>query len=724
MRFYQFLTLTLLVCLCAKADAQVIEITSGSEHQYIGKQLVSYEDATGQMTINNIVGLPQDSFISHETDVPNLGMNESHYWVKVHLRNSSLDDPLTLLLNQPNLDGVDFFAPDGSGGYKQVHQGEDLPFSERKYQTPSHLFDLNLAKGSEGTYYLRVSALEPVQVPISVAPRYRHFEVLNNRSVLSSIYVGVMLVLMLYNLFVFFSVNDRSYLFYVIYIAIMMVLQVASFGLPFEYLWPNSSFMAKSTFIIWPVLSGLAFIEFSKSYLKLKEISPPLYKGTFILAGAYIITLIMAASGLAQISFQVIQMVAMLLAMYTILMGVAGIRKGYRPARYYLFAWSIFLGGLMIFILKDVGVLPYNEFTNYMMPVGSALEGILLSFGLADRINTLKREKEESQAKALAVSQENERIIREQNVILEQKVTERTAELQESNEELNVTLEHLKETQSQLVEAEKMASLGQLTAGIAHEINNPINFVTANINPLKRDIEDLFLVFSKYDGIDPSTDLKEELKKINALKEELDTDYLKEEINQLLEGMEEGASRTAEIVKGLRLFSRLDEDVLKDADINEGLDATLTILKSEMNGKTDVVREFGDLPLIECYPGKLNQLFMNIINNAIQAIEDRENNEKPGIITIKTMVENEQISVMIRDNGKGMNEATRNRIFEPFFTTKDVGQGTGLGLSIAYKICEMHHGNIQVESEVGKGTNFIITLPLKQPADEDETTGN
>jgi signal transduction histidine kinase len=366
----------------------------------------------------------------------------------------------------------------------------------------------------------------------------------------------------------------------------------------------------------------------------------------------------------------------------------------------------------MIFVMKDQGVLPYNNFTRYTIHIGSAIEVILLSFALADRINILKKEKEASQEEALRVSVENERIIKEQNIVLEERVKDRTFELEESNTELNNTYSDLKIAQSKLVESEKMASLGQLTAGIAHEINNPINFVTANVNPLKRDIADIISIIDRYQALDPEMDMKVQLSEIKELADELELDFLKEEMDELIAGIGEGASRTAEIVKGLRNFSRLDEVDSKFANINEGLESTLKILETVIKAnQVNIEHDFAEIDAIECYPGKLNQLFMNVLMNAIQAVGDNDSSSR--FLVIETSKKNNAIEIRIKDNGVGMPEEVRTRIFEPFYTTKDVGKGTGLGLSIVYSIIEMHNGTIDVHSKVGEGTEFVIRIPLK-----------
>jgi two-component system, NtrC family, sensor kinase len=291
--------------------------------------------------------------------------------------------------------------------------------------------------------------------------------------------------------------------------------------------------------------------------------------------------------------------------------------------------------------------------------------------------------------------------------MLETKVQERTYDLSVANEEISKALKDLQETQTQLVESEKMASLGQLTAGVAHEINNPINFVSANIKPLERDFQDILSIIQKYDE---STD--ENVKEIiNKYKRELDFDYLKEEIFMLLKGIQEGANRTVEIVHSLRNFSRLDEQDLKRADVHDGIDSTLVLLNSSMGGMIHVNKQYGDIPEIDCYPGKLNQVFMNILSNSVYAIKKKFEGQSGGELTITTTQDESNIQISIRDNGTGMPKEVMSKIFDPFYTSKPVGEGTGLGLSIVYKIIENHKGNIQVDSKAEEWTEFIITLP-------------
>jgi signal transduction histidine kinase/streptogramin lyase len=280
--------------------------------------------------------------------------------------------------------------------------------------------------------------------------------------------------------------------------------------------------------------------------------------------------------------------------------------------------------------------------------------------------------------------------------------------LGEQKKELQLMVENLKLTQSQLVQSEKMASLGLLTAGIAHELNNPVNFVGGSVNPLKRDLNELFLFVEKSGKILEDNKLDKIINEVNDLKEKLDFDYLSKEIISLLEGIEEGANRSSQIVKGLRSFSRLDEEKCQLYDLHEGIDSTLILLQNKIRNRIKIRREYGDFEEVECYPSKFNQVILNILTNSIQAIEGK------GEIFIQTIRSGIGVKIIIKDNGKGMSPEIKKKIFDPFFTTKEVGEGTGLGLSISFGIIEQHKGNIDVISETGKGTEFIISLPLTQ----------
>ena len=319
---------------------------------------------------------------------------------------------------------------------------------------------------------------------------------------------------------------------------------------------------------------------------------------------------------------------------------------------------------------------------------------------IANSTLLLREQKEEVETQRDEIELQKEAIVSQRDKVLAAKKA-----LETQKRELENTLGNLKLAQSQLIQSEKMTSMGVLTAGIAHELNNPINFVSGNVGPLRRDIDDLFSLIKIYEESMKSHNLKTEISEAEAYKEKLDYTFLIKEIISLLEGIEEGAIRSSQIIKGLRSFSRLDQEKCQSYNIHEGIDSSLILLNNQIKDRIVITKEYGDFDDIECFPGKLNQVIMNILTNSIQAIEGR------GEISIQTISSDIGIKIIIKDNGVGMSPEVKKHIFEPFFTTKEVGKGTGLGLSISFGIIEQHNGNIDIISKPGKGTEIIISLP-------------
>lgn len=275
-------------------------------------------------------------------------------------------------------------------------------------------------------------------------------------------------------------------------------------------------------------------------------------------------------------------------------------------------------------------------------------------------------------------------------------------------EDLKIVNENLKSAQSQLLQSEKMASIGQLAASVAHEINNPVGYINSNISTLVQYLLDLFKVIEAFEKLEHKSQDTKELTVVRAVKEEVELDYLKADLMDLISESQEGVARVEQIVQDLKDFSHVDEAEWQWVDIHKGIDSTLNVAHNEIKYKAEVVKEYGDIPQIECMPSQLNQVFMNLLVNAAHAIEDR------GRITIKTYERDEGVVVAISDNGKGMTEEVIDSIFEPFYTTKEIGKGAGLGLSLSYGIIEKHGGHIGVTSILSKGTTFTVWLPSEQ----------
>lgn len=281
--------------------------------------------------------------------------------------------------------------------------------------------------------------------------------------------------------------------------------------------------------------------------------------------------------------------------------------------------------------------------------------------------------------------------------------------LQREKAEQRILIERLEDAHNQLLQSEKMASIGQLAAGVAHEINNPVGYINSNLGALQQYVATLLRLINAYEKHEHELS-PETRDALNLLKEEGDLAYLREDISDLLAESVGGLQRVKRIVQDLKDFSHVSETDMQWANIETGLESTLNVVWNELKYKAEVVKDYGGIPEIECIPSQLNQVFMNLLVNAAQAIDTH------GVITLRTRRSGDNVCIEIADTGSGIPQQILNRIFDPFFTTKPVGTGTGLGLSITHGIIRKHNGRIEVDSEPGRGTTFRITLPIRQPA--------
>ncbi|MGB2926541.1 MAG: ATP-binding protein [Limnothrix sp.] len=333
----------------------------------------------------------------------------------------------------------------------------------------------------------------------------------------------------------------------------------------------------------------------------------------------------------------------------------------------------------------------------YLVPLSGLVCDYYYTYRRVDRINQSLSATVEDQRKAEAALKASE------NRLLDR------------NKELKEAFVSLKEAQTQLIQTEKMSSLGQMVAGIAHEINNPVNFIHGNVIHLQEHMQDLLALLDLYDEEYP-----EEKEAIATMAEEIDLEFLREDIPKMLNSMNMGSERIREMVLSLRNFSRLDESALKRVDLGNGIDSTLTILNSRIKQGIIIHRDYEALPLVNCYPAQLNQVWMNLLGNALDAMESLAEQDKDYQPELKIWGEvreqnqqPQQVAIAITDNGCGFDEKTQQKIFDPFFTTKPIGKGTGLGLAIAYQIIEKHSGRIELKSIPNQGTTFTVILPIE-----------
>ena len=673
----------------------------GTRIDNFGRSLETFSTASDQYTAYQI--LNSDSMVQSDVDVLNLGVSKLTHWVRFKVENTT-DERIVLNFPFPVIDVFDAYLFNDEGVLvDSLKSGVSRPFSNRAYDHQDFVIPISQA-AKTCTVVIRLSNGSQIILPSTLSNDAELNSIFYKKDLLMGTFIGVILIMFFYNLFIYLSTRDTNYRFYLIYLATIAFAQFTINGYTYKYLTDESPFWSTSSIYIGGICSGLGVLFFVIQFLHLKTKMPTLRKIIYGYIWLYVLAIVFLLMGENQLTYNTINFGASTGSLVVLVGSIMVARNGYRPAWFFTIAWSIFLLTVILYVLKDINVLPYNNLTVYSMPFGAAIEVTLLGLALADKINILEEETRMAREREVIALKENEILIKEQNVVLERKVEERTSDLQEA-------LETLKGAQAQLVSQEKMASLGQLTAGIAHEINNPINFVSSNVTPLRRDINDLVDIISEYDKLTESEEYSAIHNKVQKMKEEGEYDYVLTEINQLLNGIQDGAERTSEIVKSLKNFSRLDELESKFADIHEGIESTLVILKSGTKKEVNFITNYDDSILpIECYPGKLNQVFSNLIVNAIQAMTTEPNVTANPEIRISTKDLGDKVQIVISDNGPGIPQEIQSKIFEPFFTTKEVGEGTGLGLSIVFSIIESHNGIIEVNSKEGEGTEFSITI--------------
>lgn len=689
----------------AARTAAVAEVGSGEVLIGLGLHLEYYFDRGGRMTLDDIRRLPDSAFSASRYEIPNFSFTSDHVWLRLRVHWKDPDrGGYTLWQQYPLTDHFTFYRPDGQGTYEASRTGDQYRFTQREVPVRAFGFALTPHPGQTDTYYMELHGAGTINVDLQLASNNAGFAATENRHLVFGLYYGALAAMVLYNLVLFFTLRESVYLYYTMY---GFGLGMAFFdvnGLAFRYFWPDNIWM-NSGFLIFLYIGMFGQVQFTRKFLNLPVQWPWLDKVFWLFIPATLIATLLVIFAPDKHIFSLSQQLTFVLVIISLVAGAGLWMRGYMPARYFTIASGLYVLGCLLYVLQNFSILPTSVFTNYAVQIGSSFELVLYSFALADRINHIQREKSQLEAKA------HQQLV-EYNQTLEFKVHERTQDLLKSLRAVNEKHEALVEAQQQLVQAEKMSSLGGLVAGVAHEINNPANFTRLAAENIERDIRRLqdFLHGLTDDASDP------------ALLAELDGRFSR--IEQQLRLVHDGTTRLSHIVRDLRSFSRLDESEAQVAQPAEGLEATLNLVRAQYGDRIQISMTRNDNNAAGlCYPAALNQVFMNLAVNACHAILERatqEGRQLPplGTLQVSTSCLEQEGQLCwqadFRDDGKGMDENIRRRIFEPFFTTKDVGAGTGLGLSVSYGIIQKHQGEISVTSEVGKGSCFTVRLPLLQ----------
>ncbi len=619
------------------------------------------------------------------------------HWIRITASNLSGEDMWLEFGNKLFTWYIDLYEYDStSGRFINSSSLGSLRLSDTKRSTSRYIMKLASASEREPrTYYIRIESQFLITTPVRIGPKDLLVESGFVNTFFFAAFIGLVVSLFLYNLLIYFSTRDKNYLFYLFYLVCVGMVIPFDSGNPIIYntwLWNN--------FFVWHDVFYIAIFMFAVSYLDLKKNLPVFYLASLIMVLIlFPIIPIITFLDLVRLDQIVIPFQLLIMLFYLILLtgGIIMWRRGQTTARFFVLGWIFLVSSVIATILSINGIFSWETFGRHALYVGFGLEAIMFALALGDRLKVLVAENEEVQRKNLE-------LISNQKMELEKRVEEKTRQLQEAYEEtkkLNIdlsdtnvelndsndklkeqqrqleqTIGQLKAAQEQLIQSEKMASIGVLAAGVAHEINNPLNFIKGGA-----------VFFEKY------------LQKKPELNDS--------ELVNAIDGVNTGVRRASEIVKSLTSYSRSDASITENCDIHQVLDDSLTILKNQYKGYIEIIKQYEakDYSLKANY-SKLQQVFMNLITNSIHAMPDG------GKIVISTQIKDEYLIVSITDSGSGVPRNIRKKIFDPFFTTKDPGKGTGLGLSISFNIVKEHKGQIEVQSTKDKGTTMIIHLPV------------
>ncbi len=676
----------------------------------IGQYARFHNDAKDSLSWAQIQALPNTAFQKSKTAVMNFGNTTASISVKLYIKNQTTE-PLFLSFENNELQHIELLIIDETG-QQTVQQGGSFnaSFSNRYLQRGNAVLKIGT---QPALIYIKVKTLSSFYLPINLSTLPPLMDMTYKRDIFKGLTLGIFLAMFLYNLFIYFLVRDRLYLYYCLYVVAGIWTYSHLNGLWF-FVWSDYPFFNRFLGI---QLFALSAALFSFRFLNSKQVTPRLYKVMQVMFTLILILIPIEYLDIQPLTNNFLQIFIAISAFVLFSAGVSAYYQGNKSAKYFVLAWVFFLSGSITTLLIFVGWLPYNFVTFNASMIGACFENLFLSFALANRINIYREESAQAQALAFQRLEENERLVREQNKVLEVKVHERTTELETS-------LDILKATQTQLIQSEKLASLGELTAGIAHEIQNPLNFVN-NFSDL---------------SVDLVKDLKDELKRLD--KDEVYVEELFVDLSQNQEKINHHGRRASNIVKGMLEHSRASTGAKELTDINKLAEEYLRLSYHGLRAKDKSFNvgfetDFDEkLPKIEVVSQDMGRVLLNLINNAFYAVNQRKqllNDEKyiPSVSVITKQLEN-AIQIRVKDNGTGMPESVRAKVFQPFFTTKPTGQGTGLGLSLAYDIVvKGHGGSLEVESAVanpeprvlGKketvqptgqlGSTFIIQLPIQ-----------
>lgn len=690
LRFLLTIVITARVTLSI-AQSSVVELSPEKSNYDIGTAISYYVDNTEKLTLTQILSAEIDQrFEPHHHDVIAAGITSAAFWVKIVTKNKKPEQisRWILTLDYPPLDSIILHQQDAEGNWYSQVSGDRILYYDRDIPHYKFAFALAMPDTVAHTYYLRVRT----GGSILIGTHFESEQYFLADSLIGSIgygfFIGAMIIMLFYNLFLYFSLKDISYLAYVLFILNNLVMQLCYSGHILQYVFPNDPDLANTLLPISVALTPLTAVFFTTTFLNTIKFTPVIHKILLGIAAFAVVNFFIAVFFSAHTAGFPNSLNISLLLVTVIVAGVMNLVKGNKSARFFLLAWSFLVIGGSIIWLKSFGFHLPNFIARNGSMISSLIEMVLLSIALADKYNLFKKEKDAAITEILNLKENA-------NKVLEQRVTERTAELNES-------LINLKAAQQQLIQKEKLASLGEMTAGIAHEIQNPLNF-TNNFSEVSAEL---------------AMELKEELEKGGIT----EAKAISEDLIQNLQKINHHGKRASSIVRNMLEHSRASSGVMELTDLNTLAEEYIQLSYHGMRSKhkdfnVEIVKDLAkDLPQVKIIRQDIGRVLLNLLNNAFYVVNAVARSEtgkeyQPRVI-VRTKLSGNKVMVSVEDNGSGMPESVMRKVFEPFFTTKPTGEGTGLGLSLSYDIITKgHNGTFEVNSTEGKGSTFEIKLP-------------
>ncbi len=633
--------------------------------QDIGQQTYYLEDTSLRLSIEEIINENLDAtFTPNSQETINFSSTASAYWLKFKVTRT-IPDNFYLNVGSAYIDSISLYEFDEKNKLISTrHTGDDWPFNTREVEVGNYLFALDFDEDITRTFYLRVKSDQPLFFPLRVGTLSNFAAYEHDLDFLQGIYFGFMLLIFLYNLFLYFSTRERIYLYYIAYVFSITWFMASVFGYYFEYFWPNSPFLNG----IVVVSSGLTMITatlFTQKFLNTRESNSRLHKISMVFLGLGLLVCALVIFGFKIEGLKLAQGGLLIMAVFFLILGIRFKLKGYRPAKYYLLAWGALVVGIFFAILESLNLIFVMTYLNAMQ-IGSALEVLLLSFALGDRINMYKKQKEDAQLEALLAAKENERLIQEQNIILEKKVKERTAEVATQNEEL-VNLNKEKD---------------MLVNVVAHDLRTPLSHIRLLIQLI--DVTSLHLTDDQKSylmEIDNSADRLSQMigRILNIHALETNRVKLKNQVIDLLE-------LVTYVVKCFRLTA-------------ESKEIEISMISEHGNHFVEVDKNY------------TIQVLENLVSNAIK-FSDRGSK-----VFLHVKSKDRKTYLTVEDQGPGISEEDQKKLFGRFQRLSaqptEGETSIGLGLSIVKKYIEAMNGEIHCESQLGIGTKFIISFESK-----------